>query len=92
MKQDIEETLAKAIEMGFLTADIDAKLAFFSFIKMKIADMPHHGLVERHIHNSFKRWTQEEVPTNKLAEDVRKYLSWSERVLDITSFNDVKRP
>lgn len=85
--QGIEDNFAKTIETGFLAADTGVKHPLFCFIKMAIADMEHHELMDKFSDRSFEFWPQSEVLTNKLSEEMCKHPSLAKRVLEITSPN-----
>lgn len=91
MTQGIEETLSKAIDLGFLAVDTGIKSAFFRFIEMAVTDMEQHGLIDKIIHNSLDRWTQSETFVNKLAEEVCRRPTSTTRVMEITNSNKTKK-
>lgn len=88
--QGIEETLPEAVDLGFLATDTGVKQAFFRFTEMAITDMVHRGSMDEINYNSIGRWTQPEIPVNKLTREVCKHRYHTKRILDIADLNEIK--
>lgn len=91
MIQGFEDILVESIKMNFLVADTGVKHSFFYSIEMALINTIHHGQMDKRIHNSLQLWTESEVLTNKLAEEVCKHPRFSRRLLRVTSTNEVEK-
>lgn len=78
------------MRLDFLATETDEKHDFFRVIEMALTNIVNLVLMEKLVHKSFERWTQTELLTNQLAEEVCKNPSLSKRVLETTNINEVK--
>lgn len=86
--EGIEETLAKAIDVGFKDADTAVKNAFFRFINMTLTGLEQQRLMHTVIQSIPERWTQSEILVDKLSEKVCRHPILMSCIMESTNFKE----
>lgn len=78
MLQSVKETVAYAVDMGFIAASPAAKQTFFWIIETAITNMTYPGLLDAIFQKDIDRWTRFGTDMNGLVEKMCGHPEFSE--------------